>query len=371
MNIYDIALSFVQGLGLKGAHHLLDTFGSAEAIFKASDEELVGRALINSKAIVDAIRSKEPLRCAEKELQYAQKHNITPIALTDPAYPHTLKECPDAPIVLYTMGNIEALHRPSIAFVGTRHMSAYGQRIATKIIEQLKDLSPEISIVSGLALGNDGNAHRAALDCGAATVGVIANALPEITPATNQPLADRILRNGGTIVTEISSQHKNTGKFFPSRNRIIAGLSSGTVVVESPYKGGSLLTADNAFDYGRVVMAIPGRADDKTSYGSNLLIKHNKAAMVCSGGDILHELGWDVERIEGVSYVPKDEAVEVVNVSDDERRLLEAMRPGEVVDYDLLVVRTSMSAGIVSALMVSLELCGLVRLLPGKRCEKI
>ena len=371
MNIYDIALTFVQGLGLKGAHHLLGIFGSAEAIFKASPEELTGRALVNSRAVVEAIQSKEPLRCAEREIDYANKHHITPIAITDPAYPRTLKECPDAPIVLYTQGNIEALHRPSVAFVGTRHMSAYGQRIATKIIKQLRELSPEISIVSGLALGNDGNAHRAALDCGAATVGVIANALPEITPATNQPLADRILQNGGAIVTEISSQHKNTGRFFPSRNRIIAGLSSGTVVVESPYKGGSLLTADNAFDYGRVVMAIPGRADDKTSYGSNLLIKHNKAAMVCSASDILHELGWDVEVVNGEAYVPTEESVEVINVSDDERQLLEALRPGEVVDYDLLVERTSMSAGVVSALLVSLELCGLVRLLPGKRCEKI
>lgn len=371
MNIHDIALSFVPGLGLKGAHHLLELFGSAEAIFRASPEELFARAQLHSRAVADALHSSASLRCAEQELKYAEQRGIVPIAITDPAYPKILRECPDAPIVLYTMGNIEALHRPSVAFVGTRHMSAYGQRIAAKIIGQLKELSPEVSIVSGLALGNDGNAHRAALDCGAATVGVIANALPEVAPATNQPLADRILQNGGAIVTEISSQHKNTGKFFPSRNRIIAGLSSGTVVVESPYKGGSLITADNAFDYGRVVMAIPGRADDKTSYGSNLLIKQNKAAMVCSGGDIVHELGWDVEVVNGTAYVPEPDSVEVVNLTADERRVLDAMRTGEVVDYDLLAERTGMPMGMVSALMVSLELCGAVRLLPGKRCERV
>lgn len=371
MNIHDIALSYVQGLGLKGAHHLLDSFGSAEAIFKASREELIGRALLNSKAVADAILSKESFRQAECELQYVEKHHITPLAVTDAAYPRALRECPDAPIVIYAIGNIEALHRPSVAFVGTRQMSSYGQRIATTIIHQLHELCPEVSIVSGLALGNDGNAHRAALDCGAATVGVIANALPGIAPATNQPLADRILQNGGAIITEISSQHKNTGKFFPSRNRIIAGLSSGTVVVESPYKGGSLQTADNAFGYGRVTMAIPGRADDKTSYGSNLLIKQHKAAMVCSGGDIMHELGWDIEVVGGESFVPDSDSAEIINVSDEERRVLDSMRTGEVVDYDLLAERSGLSVGTVSALIVSLELCGLVRLLPGKRCEKI
>lgn len=371
MNIYDLALSFTSGLGLNGAHHLLDVFGSAEAVFRASREELVGRAALNSKAVVDAITSQSGMRGAEAEWRYIERHHITPLALTDDAYPHVLRECPDAPTVLYTMGNIEALHRPSVAFVGTRHMSAYGQRIAAKIIGQLKELKPEISIVSGLALGNDGNAHRVALDCGAATVGVIANALPDVAPATNQPLADRILQSGGAIITEISSQHKNTGKFFPSRNRIIAGLASGTVVVESPYKGGSLITADNAFDYGRVVMAIPGRADDKTSYGSNLLIKHNKAAMVCSAGDIIHELGWDVEVVNSASFVPSDDSVEVINVSDDERKVLDAMCAGEVVDYDVLAERCGLSVGVLSALLVSLELCGLVRLLPGKRCEKV
>ena len=143
------------------------------------------------------------------------------------------------------------------------------------------------------------------------------------------------------------------------------------MVVESPYKGGSLITADNAFDYGRVVMAIPGRADDKTSYGSNLLIKHNKAAMVCSAGDIIHELGWDVEVVNNTSFVPSDDSVEVVNVSDDERKVLDAMCAGEGVDYDVLAERCGLSVGVLSALLVSLELCGLVRLLPGKRCEKV
>lgn len=371
MKFYDIALTFVPRIGIKGAKHLLECFGSAEAIFAASREELADRALITNPTIIDALLSKEPLRNAEQELLRAERAGIIPVASTDAAYPATLRECPDSPHVIYVMGNLETLHRPSVAFVGTRHISAYGQRMGARLVMQLHELAPDAAVVSGLALGNDANAHIAALDCGAPTIGVIANALPDIAPATNQPLAERILRNGGAVVTEITSQHKNTGKFFPSRNRIIAGLASGTVVVESPTKGGSLITAEMAFDYGRVVMAAPGRADDLNSQGSNALIKHNKAAMVCCGHDIVYELGWDIGTTHKEPIVPQPQPVVWAHLSPEEQQLLSVMKVGEVVDYDILSQRTGLSIAVVAALMVSLELDGAVRLLAGKRCERI
>lgn len=369
MTIYDLALTFVQGLGTKGAAHLLETFGSAEAIFAASEADLRYRAQVRTKAVQE-ILSKVCMRDAEREMRYMERHDIIALASTDDDYPALLRQIPDYPHILYCRGSVEALHRPSVAMVGTRNMTVYGQRMGYKIVEQLHEALPNINIVSGLALGNDGNAHRAAMHYGASTVGVLANALPDITPAEHYAIAEQMLARGGAIVTEISSQHKNNGKFFPSRNRIIAALSSGVVVVESPYKGGSLLTAEMALDYGRVVMAVPGRADDKNSYGSNLLIKHNKAAMVCSGSDVLHELGWDVAQVEEQTFAP-EVAVETVNVSDDERRVLAAIGVGEVVDYDTVAERCGMPMGLVASLLVSLELCDLVRLLPGKRCEKV
>ena len=371
MNIENIALTFVRGLGVKGVRHLLDVFGSAEAVFAASEEELRARAHIQRAEIYKELHSGEPFREAEKVLRHAEKHHIFPLASTEPAYPPLLREIPDAPHILYVQGNIEALHRPSVAVVGTRNMSSYGQRMGAKVIEQLHELVPEVSIVSGLAFGNDGNAHRAALNCGAATVAVLANSLPEVTPAEHRTLADLILREGGAIVTEVSSQTKNNGRFFTPRNRLIAGLASGTLVVESPYGGGSLQTVDYALDYGRIAMALPGRADDKSSYGSNLYIKQLKAAMVCSGSDIVHELGWDVVTSEGVTVAPETSAVETINLSPDERVIYDALGEGEAVDYDTLVERCGLAAQLVTSLLVSLELGGLVRTLPGHKIERV
>lgn len=370
MTIYDLALLFTPALGTKGVNHLIDTFGSADAVFRAPEEVLLSRAGLRPSIAKDIV-ARTALATAEREMAYCEKHHIFAVAATDSVYPPLLKECDDRPHVIFVQGNIGALVRPSVAFVGTRTISTYGQVAGRRLVEQLHERVPDVSIVSGLAFGNDENAHRAALEVGATTVAVIANALPEVAPAGNRSLADRILAAGGAIVTEVSSQHKNTGKFFPARNRIIAGLASGTVVVESPYEGGSLITAECALSYGRSVMAVPGRAFDKNSYGSNLLIKQNKAAMVCSGGDVVYELGWDVVQTEEVTLAPTIAPTETLNITHEERTLLDAMRTGEVVEYEMLVERTGFAPQRVVALLTSLELCDAVRILPGRKCERI
>ncbi len=374
MILDDIALTFVHGLGLKGCRHLLDIFGSARAIFDASDDELQLRAAVSSKVLRTALRASEPWREAEKVLKHAERHKITPIASTDPTYPHLLAEIPDRPHVIYAQGDIENLHRPSLSVVGTRDITSYGRQMGVTVVEQLHELVPEVCIVSGLAFGNDGNAHRAALSCGAATVAVIANALPDVTPAEHRTLADLILRDGGTIITEVSSQTKNNGRFFTPRNRIIAGLSSGTLVVESPYNGGSLHTIDYAIDYGRIAMALPGRATDKASYGSNLYIKQLKAAMVCSGSDIVHELGWDTmvctDQGEGAVVSPTVAAVETINIPADERVVYDAIGVGEAVDYETLAERCGRPIQFVVPILLSLELAGLVSTMPGRKVVK-
>lgn len=371
MNAYDLALIYTPALGTKGIAHLIDVFGSAEAVFRANEVELRERAGIARDSIIADILNKVGMAAAEREMAYCEKHHIIAIASTDEVYPALLRECPDYPHVIFVRGNIKALSQPSVAFVGTRGISTYGQVVGRRLVEQLHERVPHISIVSGLAFGNDENAHRAALEVGATTVAVIANALPEVMPAANQQLADRILACGGAIVTEISSQHKNTGRFYPSRNRIIAGLSSGTVVVESPYEGGSLITAEYALDYGRTVMAVPGRAFDKNSFGSNLLIKQNKAAMVCSGGDIVYELGWDVTISEEATLSPTTAPTETLNFEGDERVLLEAMGVNEIVEYEVLVERTGFAPQRIVSLLTGLELCDAVRILPGRKCERI
>lgn len=371
MNAYDLALIYTPALGTKGVAHLVEVFGSAEAVFCANEVELRERAGITRESIIADLQNQVGMAAAKREMSYCEKHHIIAIASTDEVYPALLCECPDYPHVIFVQGNVKALSQPSVAFVGTRGISTYGQVAGRRLVEQLHERVPHISIVSGLAFGNDENAHRAALEVGATTVAVIANALPEVMPAGNRQLADRILASGGAIITEISSQHKNTGRFYPSRNRIIAGLSSGTVVVESPYEGGSLITAEYALDYGRTVMAVPGRAFDKNSFGSNLLIKQNKAAMVCSGGDIVYELGWDVTHAEEATLMPTVAPTETLNFEGDERVLLEAMGVNEVVEYEVLVERTGFAPQRIVSLLTGLELCDAVRILPGRKCERI
>lgn len=370
MNIYDLALIFTPGLGNTTIVPLIDTFGSAEALFAASESELRGRLPLLRDTIIKDIVARKGLAAAEREMSYCEKHHIYAIAATDEVYPPLLRECADRPHVIFVQGNLAALSQPSVGFVGTRGLSSYGQVAGQRLVAQLHERVPKVSIVSGLAYGNDENAHRAALEVGATTVAVIANALPEVAPVGNRSLADRILAEGGAIVTEISSQHKNTGKFFPARNRIIAGLSAGVVVVESPYEGGSLITADYALGYGRAVMAVPGRVFDKNSYGSNLLIKQNKAAMVCSGGDIIYELGWDVTKEEEVTFAPTVAPTETLNLQPDEQTLLESMQLGEVVEYEALTERTGYAPQKVVSLLMGLELCDAVAILPGRKCER-
>ncbi len=369
MTIYDLALLFTPNLGNATIAQLVEDFGSAEAIFRASEADL--RTHISRPSVVEGILSKAGMAAAEREMRYCEKHHIYAIAATDGVYPPLLRECSDRPHIIFVQGNIDALIQPSVAFVGTRNISSYGQVAGQKLVAQLHERVPKVSIVSGLAYGNDENAHRAALEGGATTVAVIANALPDVNPAGNRSLADRILAQGGAIVTEVSSQHKNTGKFFPSRNRIIAGLSSGVVVVESPYEGGSLITAEYALSYGRVVMALPARIFDKNSFGSNLLIKQNKAAMVCSGGDVVYELGWDVTKEEEVVLAPTKAPTETLNLQPDEQTLLVSMQLGEVVEYEVLAERTGFMPQKVVALLMGLELCGAVRILPARRCERL
>lgn len=370
MNLYDLALIFTPGLGNLSIAQLIDTFGSAEAIFRLSEGDL--RAHNIREGLAKEILSQSGMAAAEKELRYCEKHHIYAIAATDSVYPPLLRECPDRPHVIFVQGNIGALAQPSVGFVGTRTISSYGQVAGQRLVAQLHERVERVAIVSGLAYGNDENAHRAALEVGATTVAVIANALPEVAPAGNRSLADRILAQGGAIVTEVSSQHKNSGKFFPLRNRIIAGLSSGVVVVESPYEGGSLITAEYALGYGRVVMALPARVFDKNSFGTNLLIKQNKAAMVCSGGDIVYELGWDVTHSEEVTLAPTTKApTETLNLQPDEQTLLECMQLGEIVEYEVLVERTGFMPPKVVSLLTGLELCDAVRILPGRKCERL
>ena len=364
MPLKDIALTFVPQLGTRGAAYLINYFGSAEAVYAASRDELTQGAMLRDDAVRN-ILSGCGMREAERELAYCRKNGVVPIASTSPLYPRLLREVDDFPAVLYACGNVEALNSRMVAFVGTRKMSSYGQLMCERMVSELKEAVPDVTIVSGLAFGVDGACHRAAIACGATTVAVLANPLPSISPSAHERMAAEFISRGGAIVSELSSQTKQNGRYFIPRNRIIAGMSAGTVVVESPESGGSLSTAAFADGYGRTVMAVPGRVTDSNSRGCNLLIRNRKAQIVLSGRDIANELMWDLE-LESVEEPTR----EPLPLTDDESRLL-ALFDSESLSIDVLQQRSGLSLGELSFTLMNLELSGAIRQLPGKRYEKI
>lgn len=363
MLLESIALSFVPKLGTRGAVHLVECFGSAEAVYAASEEELIARADLRED-IARAIVRRAGMSEAERELAYCSRNGVTPICSTSEAYPPLLREIDDYPVVLYVCGSVEVLSRPSVAFVGTRKMSAYGQRMCEELISSLKELVPEVSIVSGLAYGIDGASHRAALMAGATTVGVLANALPAVTPVANERLAAEMVARGGALVSELNSQVKQNGRFFIPRNRLIAALCAGVVVVESAESGGSLSTAAFADGYNRQVMAVPGRVSDGNSRGCNMLIRNRKAQMVLSGEDVARELMWEL----GLESEPK-RVSEQLPLTAEEQAFVELF-DSEPIGIDDLRERSGLAAGELTLMLMNLELSGAIRQLAGKRYEK-
>lgn len=364
MRLEDIALTFVPQLGVRGIVHLLECFGSAEAVFAASAEELHERAGLRDDVARNVVAHKGFAE-AERELEYCYRHNITPLASTDERYPKLLREIDDYPHILYVRGSVEALSHRAVAFVGTRKMSPYGDRVCNEMIKSLAEAVPDVTIVSGLAYGIDGAAHRAAVAAGVTTVGVIANPLPNVTPTTNERLAADIVGRGGAIVTELSSQTKQNGRYFIPRNRIIAGLSAGVVVVESPAEGGSLSTAEFADGYGRSVMAVPGRVTDENSRGCNILIRNRKAQAVLSGRDIVSELMWELD----LEDMPAEKRAPQPLTSDEERLL--ACFDDTPMHIDSLLERSGMSSGELSLHLMTLEMSGAIRSLRGGMYEKL
>lgn len=365
MTIEDIALQMTPGIGVKGAAHLLETFGDARSIFAASADELVQRAEIRPDLAREILR-RQGFAPAEREMAYCRRNHIEIIASTDPDYPPLLRETPDFPAVLYVMGERRVLSQRCLTIVGTRQATPYGQTMCSRLIDGLAECVPRLCIVSGLAFGIDVAAHRAALAAKVPTVAVLANALPGVSPAQHAGVARDILAEGGALVTELHSQSKQKGNFYLARNRILAGLSAGCIVVESPDSGGSLFTAHCADSINRTVMAVPGRATDRSSAGTNHLIRNRKAQLVLSADDVIRELMWDLGE-DPATFRPSAPTPEL---TAGETQLLGHFTD-DPVDLETLAARSGLDPGELAALLVGLELSGAIRQLPGNRYMKL
>ncbi|MBR5704153.1 MAG: DNA-processing protein DprA [Bacteroidales bacterium] len=273
------------------AKEILESFGSADVIFEMGRKEAVQTCPPLEK-IAHKLFSRERLDAAARDVDWALEHDVEMIAAGDSDYPERLLQCPDPPLLIYKKGRIDFSRPRFIAIVGTRASTQYGRRYTERIVEGLSSLAVKPVIVSGLALGIDTHAHTFALKYGLDTVAVMATGFDTLYPPSNDHLAAEILQHGA-LVTEFSPFVPSFPINFVRRNRIIAGLSDCTLVVESKAKGGGLITAQMAQDYNRSVFAVPGRIDDNTFRGCNQIIEDNVAAIVSGAGSIIRAMGWD------------------------------------------------------------------------------
>lgn len=305
----------------------------------------------------------DALKRAAVEMEFVTKHGIQALTLNDEDYPTRLRECCDPPVVVFYKGTAELNRRYVIDIVGTRRCTAYGQDLVRRFVNRLRELCPEVLIVSGLAYGVDICAHRQALAVGYDTVGVLAHGLDTIYPGHHRETAAQMVKQGG-LLTEYMSQTEPFANNFRQRNRIVAGMSDATIVVESAYRGGALITARIAQDYGRDVLAFPGPVGAPYSEGCNHLIRDNKAGLITSADDFIAAVGWHVTTKQG----PAAAAVErqlFPNLSPQEQQVVRLLQQTNDLQLNILSVKSNIAIGQLTALLFQLELKGVIRPLAG------
>lgn len=354
-----LALSRVPGIGRQTLKYIREEFNRLTDLFDLSAAEVCARMGFKPEAL-DKIHREADFRFAENELQYCENEGIRLLLYGESDYPARLTYCADAPALLFAKGNFPSDAKRWLAVVGTRKATSYGKEWCKKVVADLAELRPVI--VSGLALGIDITAHRAALECGLPTIGVLGHGLDSVYPGSHRQTALRMLQNGG-LLGEYPRGTKPDAQHFPERNRIIAGLTDGVLVVEGAETGGAMITADVAFSYSREVMALPGRTDDAWSKGCNALIKYNKASLVENAADVCRVMGWKMvpegRRVLPQPLFPPLEA--------EEDRLFTVLRDKGPLHVDELTLLSGLTQGETAVNLLNLELKGLVSTLPGKR----
>ncbi len=365
-----IALNMTPGVGPRAAARLLERFGSAEAVFAALRAELE-RLRLRPEA-VESIVLRDRHAEAERELERVRSLGADVLILDDGTYPALLSEIADPPITLYVRGAWAAcLDAPCVAIVGSRRCSTYGQNVALMLSRDLA--SRGVTIVSGLARGIDAAAHRGALEAGGRTVGVLGTGIDEVYPRDHKKLAEEILARGGALVSQFPLGTPPIPENFPYRNRIISGLSLGTVLVEAAENSGSLITARLAMEQNREVFAVPGNITSRNSFGTNYLIKGAGAKLVQQWQDVAAELPPEIaarllppEPKKKRAGATQDELALPADLSEGERSVMRLLSADDAAHIDALAEATKLSVGELSGLLLSLEMRELVRQLPGR-----
>lgn len=357
---FQVGLSMLPGIGPVTTRKLLAEFGTAEQVFRQNKKQLMQIPYVG-EAIVSAMKDPVLLKRAKAEIDFAESEDIRIIFFQDEIYPKRLRHCYDSPVLLYSKGSVIPDNRKAVGIVGTRKATEYGKQLTEALVAELA--SQNVIIVSGLAYGIDILAHKAALENNVPTIGVLAHGLDTLYPAVHRSTAKKMLDCGG-LICDYPSQTKPDKENFPMRNRIVAGLCDAVVVIESGESGGSMITAEFANNYNRDVFAFPGRVNDPLSAGCNKLIRTHKAGLITSPADLLHAMGWDEEKSK---TKPGRQSAMLVNLSEDEEKIVAVLRDHDSVHADELAALTGFSTAKISTLLMQLEFAGAVIALPGKR----
>lgn len=362
--LYQIALTLVPMVGDLTAKKLIAYCGSAEAVFKESQKSLMSIPGVGS-VLSRSIASHQYFSRAEAELDFIQKNAIQCHYFTEAAYPYRLKQCEDAPILIYMKGEVDLNSKRVVSVVGTRKATDYGRQVVDELIKGLSDLE-DVMVVSGLAYGIDVAAHKASLKYKIPTLGVLAHGLDRVYPSIHSSVAIDMQKEGG-LLSDFMSGTSIERENFPKRNRIIAGLSDATVVVEARKKGGALITSDIANSYHRDVFAVPGRIGDENSEGCNTLIRRNQAALIQSAEDLNYLMGWEAD----FHKKEEDKKDRWDDLNEQEKVLMLLLSDKEKWFIDDLNSQVDFSPSEMMSLLLNLELKGLLKSLPGNQYLKV
>lgn len=362
--VHALALLKTDGVGDIIAKKLINHCGSAENIFNSKQTSLKSIDGIGS-VLLKKLKDKSAFDKAVSEFNYIKENNINVLYYLDDDYPERLKHCVDGPVLLFSTGNINWNTRRVISIVGTRQITSYGTEFCKKLIEDLAPLNP--IIVSGFAYGVDIVAHQAAMDHGLQTIGVLAHGMNQIYPKTHKKYVAKMEQNGG-FLTEFWSSSNPEKENFVRRNRIVAGISEATIVIESAEKGGSLITATMANEYNRDVFAVPGRTSDKLSLGCNDLIKSQRANLLTSAADLVYMLNWELNTKEESKAIQKQL---FVSLDPDEQKIYDYLQKNGKQLLDVIALDCDFPIYRLSSILLNMELKGVIRPLPGKLFEVI
>lgn len=359
-----IALTRISYFSLAELLELFRRVGSAEEIVAHSQHirDLLPDA---SDRLTQAFTDiGQALRYAESELRTAESMGVRPLVMGDDDYPSRLLECADAPLVLYYQGSASLNQKRVVSIVGTRRCTPYGQDLVRRFMSELQSLCPQVLVVSGLAYGIDICAHREALAQGYDTVGVVAHGLDDLYPPSHRPTADQMLKQGG-LLTEFPTCTRPDRLNFVRRNRIVAGLSDATLLVESAIHGGGLITTRIANDYGRDVFAFPGAVGAPYSEGCNDLIRRQGAGLITSAKHFVEAMGWQNDAQLSETQAQGIERQLFPELTADEQRVVAVLQRKNDLQINILSVKSGIAVGPLTALLFSMEMKGVVRTMAG------